>query len=36
MIDQNPVVTHDDSIDEVVKETPDVDVDDGDASLRRS
>ena len=40
VIDQNPMVTHDDPADQVVQETPDVDVDvdvdDGDALLRRS
>ena len=36
MIDQNLVITHDESADQVVQETPNVDVDDGDALLNRS
>ena len=34
MIDQNPVVTHNNLVDQVVQETPDIDVDHGDAPLK--
>ena len=36
IIDQNLVVTHDDLVDQVVQETPNVEVNDGDAPLKRS
>ena len=36
LIDQNPKVTHDDPVDLDMQETLDVNVDDGNAPLRRS